>query len=43
MAKNKPVFPSNNTKGANGQAAKGGNKTAAPTPKKQVRGNSRGQ
>lgn len=43
MAKNKPVFQSNNSKTANGQVSKGTNKTAAPTPKKPIRGNSRGQ
>ena len=43
MAKNKPVFQSNNSKTANGQVVKGTNKTAAPTPKKPIRGNSRGQ
>jgi hypothetical protein len=43
MAKNKPAFQSNNSKPANGQVSKGGNKTVAPTPKKPVRGNSRGQ
>jgi len=43
MAKNKTVFPSNNNKSANGQGSKGDNKTPAPTPKKNIRGNSRGQ
>jgi hypothetical protein len=43
MAKNKPVFQSNNSKNGNGQVNKGGNKTAAPTPKKQIRGTGRGQ
>jgi hypothetical protein len=43
MAKNKPAFQSNNSKYANGQAAKGASKTAAPVPKKPVRGNSRGK
>jgi hypothetical protein len=43
MAKNKPVFQSNNSKGAAGQQQKGNNKTAAPAPKKTIRGNSRGQ
>jgi hypothetical protein len=43
MAKNKPVFQSNNSKGAAGQQQKGNNKTAAPAPKKPIRGNSRGQ
>jgi hypothetical protein len=43
MAKNKPVFQSNNSKSANDQVSKGNNKTAAPTPKKSIRGNSRGK
>ena len=44
MAKNKPAFPSSNNKSSNGQeAAKGDNKTPLPTPKKTIRGNSRGQ
>jgi hypothetical protein len=43
MAKNKPVFPSNNSKSAKDQGAKGDNKTPLPTPKKTIRGNSRGQ
>lgn len=43
MAKNKPAFQSNNSKNINGQATKSGNKTTAPTPKKPIRGNSRGQ
>jgi hypothetical protein len=43
MAKNKPVFQSNNSKSANDQVSKGSNKTAAPTPKKSIRGNSRGK
>jgi len=43
MAKNKPVFPSSNNKSANDQKSKGDNKTPVPTPKKSIRGNSRGQ
>lgn len=43
MAKNKPVFQSNNSKSANGQASKSENKTAAPAPKKSIRGNTRGK
>jgi hypothetical protein len=43
MAKNKPVFQSNNSKAANGQVTKSENKTAAPAPKKSIRGNSRGK
>ena len=43
MAKNKPVFQSNNSKSANEQISKGNNKTAVPSPKKAIRGNSRGQ
>lgn len=43
MAKNKPAFQSNNSKPANGQGAKGNNKTNVPAPKKPIRGNSRGQ
>jgi hypothetical protein len=43
MAKNKPVFQSNNSKPEIGQASKGGNKTAAPAPKKSIRGNTRGK
>jgi hypothetical protein len=43
MAKNKPAFQSNNSKPENGQISKGNNKTAAPTPKKAIRGNSRGK
>jgi len=43
MAKNKPAFPSNNSKSPNEQGSKGDNKTPSPTPKKTIRGNSRGQ
>lgn len=44
MAKNKPAFQSNNSKFAGGQdSPKGNNKTAAPAPKKAIRGNSRGK
>jgi hypothetical protein len=43
MAKNKPAFQSNNNKPMNGQVNKGANKTTTPTPKKPIRGNSRGQ
>ncbi|WP_264174313.1 hypothetical protein [Clostridium tagluense] len=43
MAKNKPVFPSSNNKSSNGQETKGDNKTSVPTPKKAIRGNSRGK
>lgn len=43
MAKNKPVFPSNNNKSGKDQGSKGDNKTPLPTPKKTIRGNSRGQ
>ncbi|WP_263486937.1 hypothetical protein [Clostridium estertheticum] len=43
MAKNKPAFPSSNNKSSNGQESKGDIKTPLPTPKKTVRGNSRGQ
>jgi hypothetical protein len=43
MAKNKPVFQSNNSKAANGQVSKSENKTTAPAPKKSIRGNSRGK
>lgn len=44
MAKNKTEFQSNNSKTANGQVSKSGNKpTAAPTPKKSIRGNTRGK
>ena len=43
MAKNKPVFPSSHVKSGNEQGSKGDNKTPLPTPKKAIRGNSRGQ
>ena len=43
MAKNKPAFPSSNNKSANEQGSKGDTKTPVPTPKKTIRGNSRGQ
>ena len=43
MAKNKPAFPSSNSKSANEKGSKGDNKTPLPTPKKTIRGNSRGQ
>jgi hypothetical protein len=43
MAKNKPAFQSNNSKSANGQLSKGGNKSNVPTPKKPIRGTNRGK
>jgi len=43
MAKNKPAFQSNNSKFSKDQGNKGGGKTTTPTPKKPIRGNSRGQ
>ena len=43
MAKNKPAFPSSNSKSANDKGAKADIKTPSPTPKKTIRGNSRGQ
>jgi len=43
MAKNKPAFPSSKNKSSNGQESKGDSKTPLPTPKKAIRGNSRGQ
>lgn len=43
MAKNKPVFPSSNSKSAMEKGPKADNKTPLPTPKKTIRGNSRGQ
>ncbi|MEG0772196.1 hypothetical protein [Clostridium sp.] len=43
MAKNKPAFQSNNSKFGNQQVNKGEKSTSAPTPKKPIRGNSRGQ
>jgi len=43
MAKNKPAFPSSNNKSSNSQESKGENKTPVATPKKAIRGNSRGQ
>jgi len=43
MAKNKPAFQSNGNKPVNGQVSNTGNKTTTPTPKKSIRGNSRGK
>ena len=43
MAKNKPAFPSSNSKSSNSQESKGDSKTTLPTAKKAIRGNSRGQ
>ena len=43
MAKNKPAFPSSSNKSTNEQGSKGDSKTPLPTPKKSIRGNSRGQ
>ncbi|HEY8891433.1 MAG TPA: hypothetical protein VIM70_14390 [Clostridium sp.] len=43
MAKNKPAFPSSKNKSTNEQGSKVDNKTSLPTPKKNLRGNSRGQ
>jgi len=43
MAKNKPAFPSGNSKSSNDQESKGDTKTPLPTSKKSIRSNSRGQ
>jgi hypothetical protein len=43
MAKNKPAFQSNSSKFGNQQSSKGEKSTTAQTPKKSIRGNSRGQ
>lgn len=42
MAKNKPVFQSNNSKSGNGKTQKS-NSSIPAVPKKTIRGNSRGQ